>query len=57
MKGGIFQINRDGDEVRKTWAEYFEQVLKVKDIREANISVVGDIRMPVLGDFNKKGKK
>ena len=46
------QISRDGVEVRRRWAEYFEQVLNVADIREANINVVGNWRMPVLGDLN-----
>ena len=31
------QLLRDGDEVRKRWAEYFEQVLNVEDVRNANI--------------------
>ena len=31
------QILRDGVEVRRKWAEYFEQVLNVEDVREANI--------------------
>ena len=35
------QILRDGVEVRRRWAEYFEQVLNVADVREANINVVG----------------
>ena len=43
------QIVRDG--VRR-WAEYFEQVLNVVDVKEANINVVGDRRMPVLGELN-----
>ena len=34
------QILRDGVEVRRRWAEYFEQVLNVADFREANINVV-----------------
>ena len=34
-------------------AEYFEQVLNVAD-REANIKVVGNWRMPVLGDLNER---
>ena len=46
-------ILRDGVEVRRRWAEYFEQVLNVADIREANIHVVGNWRMPVLGDLNE----
>ena len=35
------QILREGVEVRRRWAEYFEQVLNVSDIREANINAVG----------------
>ena len=46
------QILRDGVEVRRRWAQYFEQVLNVADVREANINVVGNWRMPVLGDLN-----
>ena len=49
------QILRDGVEVRRRWAEYFEQVLNVADVREANISVVGNWQMPVLGDVNESG--
>ena len=46
------QILRDGVQVRRRWAEYFEQVLNEADVREANINVVGNWRMPVLGDLN-----
>ena len=35
------QILRDVVEVRRRWAEYFEQVLNDADVREANINVVG----------------
>ena len=38
---------RDGVEVRRD-----EQVLNVADIREANINVVGNWRILVLGDLN-----
>ena len=48
------QILRDGVEVRKIWAEYFEQVLNVADVREANINVVGNWRMSMLGDLNER---
>ena len=48
------QILRDGVEVRRRWPEYFEQVLNVVDVREANIIVVGNWRMPVLGDLNER---
>ena len=48
------QILRDGVEVRRRWAEYFEQVLNVADVKVANINVVGNWRMPVLGDSNER---
>ena len=48
------QILSDGVEVRRRWAEYFEQVLNVADVREANINVVGNWHMPVLGDLNER---
>ena len=54
VKGVNGQILRDGVEVRTRWAEFFEQVLNVADVREANINVVGNWRMPVLGDFNER---
>ena len=46
------QILRDVVEVRRRLAEYFEQVLNVADVREANINVVGNWRTPMLGDLN-----
>ena len=46
------QILRDGVEVGRRWAKYFEQVLNVADVREANINVVGNWRTPMLGDLN-----
>ena len=48
------QILRDGVEVRRRWAEYFEQVLNVADVREANINVLGNYRTPMLGDLNRR---
>ena len=33
------QLLRDGVEVRRRWAEYFEQVLNVAVVTEANIQV------------------
>ena len=33
--------------------EYFEQVTKVGDEREANINFVGGFRIPVMGELNK----
>ena len=36
--------------MRRRWTEYFEQVLNVADVREANINVVSNWRMQVLGE-------
>ena len=47
------QILRNGIEVRRRWAQYFE-VLNVADVWEANINVVGNWRMPVLEDLNER---
>ena len=41
------QILRDSIEVRRIWAEYFEQLPNVADVREVNINVVGKWRMPM----------
>ena len=35
---GIWEMGR----VFRRWAEYFQQVLNVADVREANINVVGN---------------
>ena len=48
------QMLRYGVEVRRRWAEYFEQVLNVADDTEAIINVVGNWRMPVFGDLNER---
>lgn len=40
--------------MRRRWAEYFEYILNVEDDREANINVVSDRRMPVLGELNER---
>ena len=48
------QILLDCVDARKRWTEYFEQVLNVADVRKANINVVGNWRVPVLGDLNEK---
>ena len=45
------QILRDGVEVRRRWAQYFEQVLNVADVREANINVVGQLADAGVGRF------
>ena len=38
---------REGVEVKMSCTEYFEHVLNVEDVRQENINVVGDWRMPV----------
>ena len=48
------QILRDSVEVRRRWAEYFEQALNVADVRDTNINVVDNGRMTALGDLNEK---
>ena len=48
------QILRDGVEVRRRSVQYFEHVLNVADVREANINVAGNWLMPVLGDLNER---
>ena len=50
----MVQILRDGFEERRRWADYFQLVLNVKDLREENIKVVVDRGMPVLGELNKR---
>ena len=47
------QIMRNGVEVRRRFAEYFEQQLNAEDIREANTNAFGDRRLPVLGELNE----
>ena len=42
------QILREGEEMRKRWTEYLEQIL------EQAIHVVGGLRMPVFGELNKR---
>ena len=45
------QISQEGVEVRGRWAEYFEQVLNVEYVSEANINVVCNRQRPVLGEI------
>ena len=47
------QMLHDSVEVKR-WTEYFEQVLNVEDVRDANINVVGNWQMLVLGDLNER---
>ena len=54
VKDVNFQILPDGVEVRRRWAEYFEQVLNIAFVKETNINVGGNRRMPVLGDLTER---
>ena len=50
-----YKIRNDvNGEILRDGVEYFEQVLNMADVREANIDVVGNFRMPVLGDLNER---
>ena len=44
----------NGNEVRKRWAEYFEELLNVKEDREADIVAVRDVQVPVMGKENER---
>ena len=43
-----------GNEARKRSAEYFEELLKVQEDREADIVAVGGVQVPVMGEENKR---
>ena len=38
-----------GNEARKRWAEYFEELLNVQEDREVDIVAVGGVQVPVMG--------
>ena len=42
-----------GEEAKKRWAKYFEELLNVEDEREAEIAAVGGARIPVMGEINE----
>ena len=44
----------NGNEVRKRWAEYFEELLNVQEDREADIVAVGGVQVPVMGEGNER---
>ena len=56
VKDANCQILRNGVEVERILAEYFEQVMNVEDVREANINASGNWRMPVLGELNERAQ-
>ena len=41
-----------GNEARKRWVEYFEELLNVQEDREADIVAVGSVQVPVMGEEN-----
>ena len=43
-----------GNEARKRWAEYFEELLNVQEDREAHIVAVGGVQVPVMGEENER---
>ena len=43
------QILLDGVDVSRRWAEYFEEILNVEDVKQSKINVAGDRRMPLTG--------
>ena len=42
-----------GNEARKRWAEYFEELLNVQEDREADIVAVWGVQVPVMGEENE----
>ena len=47
------QILLNGLEVKRSWSEYFEQILNDDDLRTSNMNAIGDRKMPVLLDLNE----
>ena len=43
-----------GNEARKRWAEYVEELLNVQKDREADIVAVGGVQVPVMGEENER---
>ena len=43
-----------GNEARKRWAEYFEELLNVQEDREADIVAVGSVQVTVMGEENER---
>ena len=43
-----------GNEARKRWAEYFEELLNVQEDREADIVAVGGVQVSVMGKENER---
>ena len=43
-----------GNEARKIWTEYFEELLNVQEDRKADIVAVGGVQVPVMGEENER---
>ena len=43
-----------GNEVRKRWAEYFEEFLNVQEDRESELVAVVGVQVPVMGEENER---
>ena len=43
-----------GNEARKRWAEYFEELLNVQEDREADIVAGRGVHVPVMGEENER---
>ena len=43
-----------GNEARKRWVEYFEELLNVQEDREADIVAAGGVQVPVMGEENER---
>ena len=43
-----------GGDARKRWAEYFEELLNVEEMREAEIGMFGDVELPEMEEVNER---
>ena len=43
-----------GNEARKRWTEYFEELLNVQEDTEADIVAAGGVQVPVMGEENER---
>ena len=53
MKDTSGRLLKGGD-ARKRWAEYFEGLLNVEEMREAEIGMYRDVELPEMGDVNER---
>ena len=43
-----------GNDAKKRWGEYFEELPNVQEDREADIVAVGGVQVPVMGEENEE---